>query len=45
MPRKNNRPRPPEQRTHQFDSFTMWAEKILQRNKKCEGKGESLAQT
>lgn len=32
MPRKNNRPRPPEQRTHQLDSFTMWAEKIIAEN-------------
>lgn len=30
MPRKNNRPRPPEQRTHQLDSFTMWAENIAE---------------
>lgn len=32
MPRKNNRPHPPEQRTHQLDSFTMWAEKIIAEN-------------
>lgn len=32
MPRKNNRPRPPEQRTHQLDSFTVWAEKIIAEN-------------
>lgn len=34
MPRKNNRPRPPEQRTHQLDSFTMWAEKIIAENRR-----------
>ena len=32
MPRKNNRPHPPEQRTHQLDSFTMWAERVISEN-------------
>lgn len=45
MPRKNKRPRPPEERTYKLDKFQEWAERIIEEGKKNEGKDKPLTET